>query len=84
MITKSDLQKAKTLPEMEGLLIRFRKEENPKRDRSKQIMDEIKVLRAELRDLDKSVKKSITEEDILIKIGSIYAEDSANAKKGVK
>jgi hypothetical protein len=84
MITKSDLQKAKTLPEMEGLLIRFRKEENPKHDRSKQIMDEIKVLRAELRDLDKSVKKSITEEDILIKIGSIYAEDSANAKKGVK
>ena len=78
MITKGDLKKAKTLPEMEELLIRFRKEESPAIDRINEIVNEIASLRDEMRGLDKSNrsqdrnKDKVTEEDILLEIGKYH------------
>lgn len=73
MITKADLKKAKTLTELHDLLDRFKVEASPDINRKKEINDEIKALRVELRQLNKSIGKNITEEDILLKLGETYA-----------
>lgn len=73
MITKGDLKKAKTLTELHDLLDRFKAEASPDINRKKEINDEIKALRVELRQLNKSIDKNITEEDILLKLGETYA-----------
>lgn len=74
MITPGELQRARTVPEVEALLVRFRAEDKPDRDRIKQIEDEIKALRTEVNALRRGAAAGVTEDDILLKLGTLHAE----------